>query len=90
MGLFDALSSLFSGNNTPTDTSNTSTPSKSAESKEVFRFKQDNKDGGFRQDKFTIIDKETGGHEHTWSKTSTDGQHKEGWVGSEADRSKEK
>lgn len=26
-------------------------------------------------------------HEHTWSKTSTDGQHKEGWHGSKADTS---
>lgn len=26
-------------------------------------------------------------HEHTWSKTSTDGQHKEGWHGSKASTS---
>lgn len=90
MGLFDALSSLFGGNNTGTNTPDTPESSRSEEAKEVFRFKQDNKDGGFRQDKFTITDRETGNHEHMWSKTSTDGQHKEGWVGSEAGRSKEK
>jgi hypothetical protein len=26
-------------------------------------------------------------HEHTWSKTATDGQHKEGWHGSNASTS---
>lgn len=79
MGILKAIADLLSGeNNEPS----APTP----EPTEVFRFKQDNRDGGFRQDKFTIIDQETGGHEHTWSKTTGDGQHKEGWVGSEAER----
>lgn len=47
----------------------------------TFRSGTDGK-GNFSQDRV-----EHGGgrnHEHTWSKTGTDGQHKEGWHGSNA------
>lgn len=50
----------------------------------TFRSGTDSK-GNFSQDRV-----EHGGsssHEHTWSKTSTDGQHKEGWHGSKAETS---
>jgi hypothetical protein len=39
-------------------------------------------DGGYRQDRIEHGGRST--HEHTWSKTSSSGQHKEGWHGSGA------
>ena len=49
-----------------------------------FHFGQDRKDGSYRQDR--IQTSPGGKHEHTYSKTATDGsgQHKEGWHGKDA------
>lgn len=45
-----------------------------------FKFGTDKDDGSFRQDRYDHFNKES--HEHSWSKTSTDGaNHKEGWHG---------
>jgi hypothetical protein len=45
---------------------------------EDFSFSRDDKDGSYRQDR---VEGTKSSHEHTWSKTSTDGCHKEGWHG---------
>lgn len=54
-----------------------------------FTFGRDNNDGSFRQDRLTFTN-ERGDHEHSWSKTSTDGQHKEGSTGENVPRSERK
>ena len=58
--------------------------SKYSDSNATFRSGTDSK-GNVSHDRI-----EHGGsskHEHTWSKTGTDGQHKEGWHGSRANTS---
>ncbi|GFO80532.1 MAG: hypothetical protein A49_01590 [Methyloceanibacter sp.] len=46
-----------------------------------YKFSNDPKDGSSKQESLSRTSESSPAHEHTWSKTSTDGQHKEGWHG---------
>lgn len=55
-----------------------------------FNFGRDKNDGSHRQDRYSGEVGSTSHKEHTWSKTSTtSGEHKEGWDGSEKTRTRD-
>jgi len=54
-----------------------------------FLFGRDDDDGSYRQDRLEGERDEGRRHEHAWSKTSPDGQHKEGWLGKDAPRERD-
>lgn len=58
--------------------------SKFSDNSGTFRSGRDSR-GNVSSDR--VEHKGSSNHEHTWSKTGTDGQHKEGWHGSKANTS---